>query len=98
MVKGISLNYRGDSGFGTILGGCLSLSLSLFIFTFMTLQGIAWAFTPRFNQQLAHTYLHRDEETIYTIPVQSFLPTIGIYSVPKGKMSDPSSWENNNNS
>ena len=35
--SGISLNYRGESGFGTILGGCLSLSLSLFIASFMML-------------------------------------------------------------
>ena len=32
--SGISLNYRGDSGYGTILGGTLSLILSLFVAAF----------------------------------------------------------------
>ena len=50
MGSGISLNYRGDSGYGTILGGCLSLSLSLFIAAFSLMQAFAWAFEPDYNQ------------------------------------------------
>jgi len=60
MGSGISLNYRGDSGFGTILGGCLSLTLSLFVAAFMSLQGISWAFSPAFKQTVSKSYIHRD--------------------------------------
>ena len=35
--SGVSLNYKGSSGFGTILGGALSLFTSLFFLAFIIL-------------------------------------------------------------
>ena len=44
----INLNYRGGPGFGTILGGCLSLLLSTFVAGFIGLQCFAWAFQTQY--------------------------------------------------
>ena len=82
--SGISLNYRGESTYGTILGGCLSLLLSLFIAAFMIFQAIAWAFVPDYNQTIQKSYLFRTDETVYTIPTTNFMPTFGLISVPRG--------------
>ena len=37
MGSGISLNYRGEATYGTILGGCLSMALTLYIAAFILL-------------------------------------------------------------
>jgi len=47
--SGVSFNYRGSSGFGTILGGTLSLITTLFFSTFIFLQLYAWMFQPSFS-------------------------------------------------
>jgi len=41
---GVSLNFKGSSQFGTILGGCLSLLTSIFFAFFVIIQVYAWLF------------------------------------------------------
>lgn len=45
----VTLNHKGSGGFGTILGGTLSLLLSLFVAAFLSIQGFAWATSPSFS-------------------------------------------------
>ena len=78
----ISLNYRGSSGFGTILGGCLSLALSIFVAGFMGLQCFAWAFQSSYSQSFEKTYLQRRSSETYEISAQQFLPSAAIITDP----------------
>ena len=85
MGSGISLNYRGDSSYGTILGGCLSLILSLITVIFFSAQIIAWVIEAQFSQSIEKTYLRRGEDVPYKIPLKSFLPMMGVRSIPWDK-------------
>ena len=76
--SGVSLNYRGDSGFGTILGGTLSLIATLFFTMFIGIQLYSWMFQPSYNQSFGVEYLNKREKTVYEIPMTSFLPTVGV--------------------
>lgn len=42
--SGVSLNYRGGSGYGTITGGILSCITSLFFLAFIGVQLYTWLF------------------------------------------------------
>ena len=35
---GVAINHKGEAGFGTVLGGVLSFTLSLFMFVFVCIQ------------------------------------------------------------
>ena len=77
---GVSLNYRSNASFGTILGGVLSVITTLFFTAFTGLCIYTWAFLPQFNQTFTQSYLQRKSDTIYTVPMQIFLPTVSVYS------------------
>jgi len=74
----VSLNYRGEAGFGTILGGILSLVATVFFTMFIGMQMYSWMFQPSFNQSFGVSYLNKREKTVYDIPMSSFMPTVGI--------------------
>ena len=76
--SGVSLNYRGDSGFGTILGGILSLIGTLFFTMFIGIQLYTWMFKPSYSQSFGVKYLNKQEKTVYDIPMTSFLPTMAV--------------------
>ena len=78
----VTLHHKGKTGFGTILGGTLSFALTVFIGLFLFCQAFGWATDPQYKQNFFNTYLHRNETT-YTIPIQSFLPTISFLSIGK---------------
>jgi len=40
----VNLHHKGESGFGTILGGCLSMLATLFFTLFIFVQLYGWAF------------------------------------------------------
>ena len=75
------MNYRGNSGFGTILGGTLSLITSIFFIAFISVQMYAWIFTPDYGQTFTKNYLQKTSEEVYTVPTSVFLPTISFYSI-----------------
>jgi len=76
--SGVSLNYRGESGFGTILGGLLSLIVTVFFTMFIGLQMYSWTFTPSYNQSYSVSYLNRKDKNVYDIPIKSFMPTVTL--------------------
>ena len=76
----MSLNYKGSSGFGTILGGCLSLMVTLFFTLFVGIQLFAWVFKPSFNQTFAVEYLPRKSNSTYTIPIRQFIPSFSVFN------------------
>ena len=61
---GVSLNYRSNASFGTILGGVLSVITTLFFTAFTGLCIYTWAFLPQFNQTFTQSYLQRKSDTI----------------------------------
>ena len=42
----VSLNYRGTPDYGTIIGGCLSLTVSIFLVLFLIITVYDWASSP----------------------------------------------------
>ena len=45
----VSINFKGKSGFGTMLGGIISLIVTLFVALFVIVQLYAWLFSPSYN-------------------------------------------------
>ena len=80
----VSLNYRGNASFGTVLGGICSLLATLFFSAFILVQMYAWLFQPSYNQSVEKTYLNRNANSTYSVPIQSFLPTFTIGSTVGG--------------
>ena len=76
--SGVSLNYRGESGFGTILGGLLSLIVTVFFTMFIGLQIYSWMFKASYNQSYSVSYLNRKDKNVYDIPITSFMPTVTV--------------------
>ena len=77
----MSLNYRGGSNYGTILGGVFSCVATIFFALFIAVQLYSWLFEPNFSQTFSKAYLHRDSNETYTIDTRIFLPTLTIVSV-----------------
>ena len=75
MGSGVSLNYRGTPQFGTILGGCLSLLVSIFFALFVGLTLFAWAFRPDYKYQKSVDYLKVNSTEVYDVQTSVFLPT-----------------------
>ena len=83
------MNYRGEAGFGTIIGGFLSLVFNAFFLLFIFIQLYSWLFQASFNQSLSVTYLDNSEKTIYDIPATSFLPTCAVATFGRdGRIAD----------
>ena len=78
--SGVTLNYNGSSGFGTIFGGCLSIMTWLFFLTFTGLQLYLWLTDPNYTATAKISYLDRTNPVAYTIPTTSYMPTITIRS------------------
>ena len=47
--SGVKINYKGNAGYGTILGGIFSLLVSLFFTVFISAQVYGWLFEPSYN-------------------------------------------------
>ena len=82
--SGVNLNYRGTPKYGTILGGCLSLSASIFLAIFLGFTIFDWAYYPNYTLQLSAGYLE-DSPSKYVPPeyeifTSNFLPTFSIES------------------
>ena len=80
----VNLNYRGTPKYGTILGGCLSLSASIFLATFVIFTVFDWAYNPNYTLQLSAGYLadipSKKYPPEYEIKTSNFLPTFAIES------------------
>ena len=76
--QGVNLNYKGNSNFGTIIGGICSLAATVFFFLFTMIQLYAWIFEPSYNQQITKSYLSRNDNVTYTIPTQTYIPMFAI--------------------
>ena len=48
----ININYKGSDSFGTVLGGCLSLFMTLFFTFFIFTQLWSWNFAPSYSQTI----------------------------------------------
>ena len=83
----MSLYYRGEAGFGTYLGGILSLIATMFFTMFIGMQLYSWMFQPSYNQSISVSYLNKQEKTIYDIPMTSFLPTVRVARLDENFMS-----------
>ena len=94
MGSGVSLNYKGSSGFGTILGGCLSVIVTLFFTIFVSIQIFAWLFKPSFSQTFAVEYLPRKSNTTFTVPLKEFIPSFSVYNYDTD-VETYDVWENN---
>ena len=92
----MSLNFRGSTQFGTIIGGCFSLALTIFFALFIGMQLFAWLFQPSYNDSFSVGYLSREAYTTYDIPVSQFLPTFAIVSNYYTGVS-PADWVVNDN-
>ena len=77
--SGVSLNYRGTPQFGTLLGGCISLLVSIFFALFVIISLYGWAFEPEYKEEISVSYLdlnkYGQNGTDYDIPTSIFLPT-----------------------
>ena len=80
----VNLNYRGTPKYSTILGGCLSLSASIFLATFVIFTVFDWAYNPNYTLQLSAGYLENSSGSYnppaYEINTSNFLPTFDIRS------------------
>ena len=74
------LHYKGTGAFGTILGGCISLTVNTFAAVFIIAQLYALLFQPGYDQTSAINYLSRKTAKLYDVPVKDFLPTFGVVS------------------
>jgi len=68
MGSKVSLNYRGTPDYGTIIGGCLSLSILIFLALFLILTVYDWDKSPTYYQQMEVGYFSEDPQPIYKIP------------------------------
>ena len=88
MGSGVSLNYQGTPQFGTILGGCLSLFVSIFFALFVCLTIYAWAFEPEYKYHILVDYLDVNSKTAYDVQTSVFLHTFILVSPDdKGNMN-----------
>ena len=76
----VSINHKGSSGYGTILGGILSLFFSVFLAIFVAIQIFAWLFQPSYNQSFTSSFLQKKSTETYTIDIKDFLPSLQIIS------------------
>ena len=67
--QGVSLNYRGSTGFGTILGGCCSMFYSIVFAVFIVIQLYAWMFEPYYSESINVAYLDRASAQVYDVPL-----------------------------
>ena len=73
------MNYKGSSGYGTIMGGCISLVVTTFTFVFIGIQLYALVFEPSYNQNESVDYLSRTSAEVYEVPIRSFIPSFGYF-------------------
>ena len=70
LSSNVNLNYKGESKFGTICGGCVSLLTSCFFTVFIITQLFGWLFNEKYNQVLGSTYLENGHSKVYNISTQ----------------------------
>ena len=82
--SGANLNYRGTPKYGTILGGCLSLSACISLAIFLITQIYDWAQQPSYTLQVTNGYLDNNSNSYtpdpYEIDTSNFLPTFVLIS------------------
>ena len=59
----------------------MSIILNLFFLAFISINLYTWAYLPQYTQTFTETFLQRKSGTIYTVPLQSFLPTAVVMSI-----------------
>ena len=81
LSSGVTLNHRGRAGFGTMLGGCLSMLTWLIFLVFTGLQLYLWWFKPDYAATHKTSYLPKLNPEIYTIETTEYMPTIMVMSL-----------------
>ena len=74
-------NYRGESGYGTGIGGCCSLIVYWMVALFVFMQLWAFAFKPQWNSATTVNYLDSkigEKVDAYEIEVGDLMPTFTI--------------------
>ena len=61
----------------------MSIIMNLFFLAFISINLYTWAFIPQYTQVFTSTFLPSKSDTIYTVPVETFLPTAMVASEPK---------------
>ena len=68
------------SGYGTALGGCMSLIVNTFAMVFILGQFYGFLFSPSYNQIIATDYISKKDAEVYSVPIKVFLPVFTIIS------------------
>ena len=58
----------------------MSIILNLFLLAFVSINLFTWVYLPQYSQTFTETFLKGKSDTIYTVPLQSFLPTVWVMS------------------
>ena len=74
----MTLHYKEQRGFGTVLGGCCSIFVSLMVAFIVFMQFWAFFFKPSFQENLEVEYTKRGENSIQDIPLIDFMPTFAV--------------------
>lgn len=79
----VTLHYKQQREFGTVLGGCCSVLVNLFFALFICSQLYAWILKPSFDQTFSLSYIPQDANEYYTVKLDEFLPifTVGTLDV-----------------
>ena len=94
--QNVEFSYKKNAGYGTVLGGCCSLILTIFFAIFIGIQFYAWMFKPSYSESINRGYLPRNSNETYTISTTDFLPTVMIMDSFL-EFSDPSNYNNPEN-
>ena len=74
----VTLHYKEQQGFGTVLGGCCSMFVSITVAFIVFMQFWAFFFKASFEENFAVEYLKRGETKIQEIPLIDFMPAFAV--------------------
>ena len=84
----VTLHYKENQGYGTVLGGCCSLFVSIWVICFIAVQFWAFFFRSTFTQTVSEDYLKRGDEEVYNVPLIDFMPAFVIVGQYEGETTN----------
>ena len=79
----VEIGYKGKVGYGTVCGGFISLTLTLFTFSFTAIQMFGFFFAPQYNYSSYASYateLNGEPDEGHSIWAADFFPAFVIES------------------